>query len=288
MTTNNRTTDRSSAASASALPVGTAILDEALADIAAALTTHAPERGGALFGPRAQKMVTLFVPDDDAEHHHVTYTPSPALSMKVPRIEQTTGLEYKGIVHSHPGGLDRPSMPDVAAARRALRANVHLPAFLMPIVTLGDFRKEDLAAHETVLPGGKISHFLVSAQVRRGTSQLRPERLSSLSLYGDLRALSALLPGSPEVPKGVLMDMEGVMGVAYTLDILERQWLFIATPGYPFTPPLVADPDAARPVPLSWNLSTPAEHRLLEAFSRLGLVETPRENHLKFFRNPAA
>jgi len=274
--------------SASALPVGTVILDEVLEDIARFLTTHAPERGGALFGPRAQKMVTLFLPDEAAEYRQVTYTPSPALSLMVPRIEQRTGLEYKGIVHSHPGSLDRPSMPDVAAARRALRSNVHLPAFLMPVVTLGTFRQDELGAHETVLPGGKISHFLVPAQVRIGASQLRPERLTSLSLRGDLQALAAALPGCPEVPRAVLMDIEGVMGPAYTLDILGEPWLFVATPGYPFTPPLIVGPDNDRPVPVRWNLSTSADLRLLETFARLGLFEAKHPEPSKNFRNPAA
>ncbi len=250
--------------------VGSVILDEVLDAIAAALTTHAPERGGLLFGPRGQKLVTLFVADLEAEHHSVTYTPSAGICRRSPEIERESGLEYKGIIHSHPGAMDHPSKPDIRNACNALQTNPHLSYFLMPIVTLGNFTPSDLDSHELLLPGGKLSHWLVPQAVTAQGRRLSKERISSITLWSDLKAVAASLPGRPKVERSFMLDIEGVSAAAYMLIAEGGAWLFAAAPGYPFTPPLVVPPAGERTaVPLAWDLAVPADKRFRAAISPL-------------------
>jgi len=250
------------------LPVGTVILDEVLHAIAAVLTSHAPERGGLLFGPRGQKLITLFVADNESEHHYATYTPSTAICKRGPEIEHEYGLEYKGVIHSHPGSMDHPSGPDITNARKALGINSHLPYFMMPIVTLGAFEKSDLRPHELLLPGGKLSHYIVPQAAPASGHQLSEERISALTLWGDLRKFAARLPGRPKVARSSMLDIEGVSAAAYLLDSTDGIWMIAAAAGYPFTPPLVIPP-AGGPtaVPLAWDLHVPADQRFHAAFA---------------------
>lgn len=252
------------------LAVGTVILDEALSAIAAALTARAPERGGLLFGPRGQKLITLFVADEEAEHHYGTYTPSAEICRRSPEIERDHGLEYKGLIHSHPGSMDHPSGPDIVNARKALETNPHLSYFMMPIVTLGDFDASGLASHELLLPGGKLSHWIVPQAVSPHSRQLCEERITALTLWGDLKKLADTLPGRPEVARSSMLDIEGVSAAAYLLDSDQGTWMFAAAAGYPFTPPLVVPP-AGGPsaVALSWDLEIAADQRFHAAVAPL-------------------
>lgn len=252
------------------LTVGTVILDEVLAVIASALTSHVPERGGLLFGPRGQKLITLFVADENADHHYGTYTPSAEICASSPEIERNHGLEYKGLIHSHPGSMDHPSGPDIKNARRALGTNPHLSYFMMPIVTLGEFKASELGSHELILPGGKLSHWIVPQSVSTEARQLCEERVTALTLWSDLRKLAALLPGQPEVARSSMLDIEGVSAAAYLLHSEQGIWMFAAAAGYPFTPPLVVPPAGDRSaVALAWDLNITAEQRFHAAVAPL-------------------
>lgn len=253
-----------------ALTVGTVILDEVLAAIAAALTSRAPERGGLLFGPRGQKLITLFIADDEADHHHGTYTPSAEICRRSPGIERDHGLEYKGVIHSHPGSMDHPSGPDIENARRALGTNPHLSYFMMPIVTLGKFVTSELGPHELLLPDGKLSHWIVTQAASADDRQLCEERVTALTLWGDLKKLADLLPGRPEVARSSMLDIEGVSAAAYLLDSAQGTWMFAAAAGYPFTPPLVIPPAGGRSaVALTWDLEVAADQRFHVAVAPL-------------------
>lgn len=252
--------------SSHSLPVGTVILGEVIDAIAVALTTYAPERGGLLFGPKGQKLITHFVSDDDAEHHSVTYTPSASICARSPEIEREHGLEYKGVIHSHPGSMDRPSSPDVTNARKALTRNAHLSYFMMPIVTLGKFDEETLASHELLIPGGKLSQWIVPQSATPQDRKLSRERITRLSLWDDLRKLTSSFAEPPTVGRCNMLDIEGVSAAAYSVRIKEEDWMFAAAAGYPFTPPLVVPPlGDLTSVPLSWDLEVAADERLISA-----------------------
>ncbi len=66
------------------------------------LALHRPERGGALYGPKNYPVVTHFEYDFDAETSAVSYVPSTRLIKNVSIVEHETGLQLKGIIHSHP------------------------------------------------------------------------------------------------------------------------------------------------------------------------------------------
>lgn len=110
------------------------IADITLAMLRAELALPAPERGGALFGPAQQPLVTHFIADPSAKTTPTSYTPSDWLIREVPRIEMTTGLQFKGIIHSHPYGAVRPSCADERAMAAYFRRNPQVGDALLPIV----------------------------------------------------------------------------------------------------------------------------------------------------------
>jgi proteasome lid subunit RPN8/RPN11 len=110
------------------------ITDLALADIRTHIASHEPERGGALYGPKNQNLVTHFEYDLDGETSAVSYLPSRTLINNVKTVEIETGLKLKGIVHSHPRGFARPSQGDIRTVQSFFRLNPHLSKMELPIV----------------------------------------------------------------------------------------------------------------------------------------------------------
>lgn len=98
------------------------------------IASHAPERGGALYGPRAFPLVTHFEFDPEGLTSSTSYVPSSRLIANVPRVERETGLQFKGIIHSHPDGFPRPSGGDEQTVGTFFRMNPHFAAMALPIV----------------------------------------------------------------------------------------------------------------------------------------------------------
>lgn len=110
------------------------ITDLVYNEIISQIATHAPELGGALYGPKNYPFVTHFEFDPDAETSAVSYVPSSRLIANVPRVESSTGLQFKGIIHSHPKGLIRPSGGDERTVASFFRLNPHFSTMALPIV----------------------------------------------------------------------------------------------------------------------------------------------------------
>lgn len=110
------------------------ILDTVYNEIREQLGSFEPERGGALYGIRCYPCVTHFEYDHAAETTGASYIPSVQLIGNVQRVESETGLEFKGIIHSHPTGLTRPSGQDEWAASKFFEINPHRSSIAMPIV----------------------------------------------------------------------------------------------------------------------------------------------------------
>src|SRR5512140_2689294 len=161
--------------------------DWVLRAIASEIAAHAPERGGALLGPPQRPLVTHFAPDPDAATTSSSYRPSRALDARVKELEVAAGLELKGIVHSHPRGLDRPSDHDLAELATGLRLHGHMARYLAPIVTAP--REGALARHECVVGQGKIA-FFAGYRTRAGQAEVRPCRVVVVPLLRDLERVS--------------------------------------------------------------------------------------------------
>jgi hypothetical protein len=98
------------------------------------IAIHHHERGGALFGPRGYPVITHFEYDAAAETTPASYVPSLHLIGSVARIETERGLQFKGIVHSHPPGYVRPSPGDELAVESFFAKNPQFSTMALPIV----------------------------------------------------------------------------------------------------------------------------------------------------------
>lgn len=110
------------------------ITDLAYDMIRTQIAAYAPERGGALYGPKGYPFVTHFEYDPEADTSSVSYVPSTRLIGNVPKVERETGLRFKGIIHSHPHGMFRPSGGDEQTVASFFRLNPHLSSMALPIV----------------------------------------------------------------------------------------------------------------------------------------------------------
>jgi proteasome lid subunit RPN8/RPN11 len=135
------------------------ITDKVLKEIKDLIADLPPEKGGALLGPPSTRIITEFVYDSKANTTRSSYNASRNLDQLVKKKEQESGLEFKGIVHSHPGGLDSPSWTDVNTVEGSLQTNQHLKFFVAPIITKNHF-SSFLGDHELSLDGkSKISFY---------------------------------------------------------------------------------------------------------------------------------
>lgn len=137
------------------------ITDLVYSDIRRLIAEHPPERGGALYGVRGYPLVTHFELDFEGETSSVSYKPSRALVDSVQRVERDTGLQFKGIIHSHPYGLSRPSGPDEQAVASFFQLNPHLSTMSLPIV-------------QQVDQSGRDAVFIHWYRADRGANSQRP------------------------------------------------------------------------------------------------------------------
>jgi molybdopterin/thiamine biosynthesis adenylyltransferase len=240
------------------------VADWVLRALDAEIGRPAPERGGALLGPRDRPVLTHLVPDPDAAGTSTTWAPSRQLDARVKALERGVGLELKGIVHSHGAGLDRLSPQDALEVAEGLRLNGHLARYLAPIVTAAG--AEALDTHELPLGRNKIS-FFAGYRTRGGGTEVRPLRVELVPLLRDLeRAAEALGGGDAE---GFLSDAGGAAVLAGRLRLgggLELSVL--ASELYPELPPvllLVEEGRATEQLQAPWALASPPEDRLVAA-----------------------
>lgn len=237
--------------------------DWVLAALEEALAAHAPERGGALLGPRGSPLVSHFVPDPGAVADQARWEPSRALDAAVKALERDGGLELRGLVHSHPRGLDRPSAQDARELAEGLRRNGHLACYLAPVVTRGE--PGSLGAHELPLPSGKVSWF-AGWRGEDGAADVREARPRVLPLRRDALALARALGGGP--PE--LLDVDPGAGPLPAFQLAlpgGLALLVVAGERYPALPPLVlaVEGGESEQLDLPWRLADPEEERLVRA-----------------------
>lgn len=175
------------------------IYDSVLEQIKADIGDKAPERGGALLGEPGKPIISKFIFDSQAFTTSSTYSPSRKLNKNVQEVEEKEGLEYKGIIHSHPGEYDQPSSQDMAELATGLRLNKHMPFYLVPIVTTNS-EKEMLEPHELKINEMKISFYA-------GYPEKVKEQKPFTRFIGDEVSLQAM--EVKKIPEGLLTrDLE--------------------------------------------------------------------------------
>jgi len=229
------------------------ISDLVLESLEAHLAAHAPERGGGLIGPRALRAVSEYLPDRDARTSAVSFQPSERLALEVQDRERVTQVSFRGLCHSHPAQLDRPSGPDRHEAGVGLGLNPHMSAYLIPIVTAGG--GSALGDHESALPSGKVSWF--EARRTRDGFEVAAVPVHIARVGASLRRAVEVL-GLEEVPAVRDVEVDGVplLGAAV------GRWSFLLPWSMATAPTVLED---GEPLHLPWDLRRPAEDRLAAA-----------------------
>ncbi len=253
--------------------------DWVLRAIGAEIAAHPPERGGALLGPPQRPLVTHFLADPDAATTSSSYRPSRALDARVKELEAGAGLELKGIVHSHPRGVDRPSDHDATELATGLRLNGHMARYLAPIVTAPI--EGELEPHELPLARGKIS-FFAGYRMRSGEAEVRACRVRVVPLLGDLERVAAVF-GCP-VPEPALTDAGNGLVLLARLQLPGMvEVLVLTSEHHPAFPPVLlatAPGGATEQLHPAWRLELPEEERLVAALREA--IEPPGPYRIGF------
>ena len=238
------------------------VCDWVLRAIEAEVGRHPPERGGALLGPPHRPLLSRFVPDPEAASTPSSYSPSRALDRRVKEVEARERLELKGIVHSHPSSMERPSEQDAYELGVGLRLNGHMPHYVAPIVTSSPPRS--LQAHELPLGDGKIA-FYAGHRAQGSKARVVPLPVHAVPLLSDLERLAS------ELGAAALDVFDSDIGtgavLAGKLSLPGAELLVLASELYPSMPPVLLLTPAGEPteqLPIAWRLDAAADQRLVE------------------------
>ena len=232
------------------------IVDCVYEEIKQHLGRWTPERGGALYGLRGHPCITHFEYDDVAETTAGSYVPSARLVASVQRVEAETGLEFKGIVHSHPRGFVRPSGQDERAVAKFFELNPHFSQMALPIVQevsddegqaeapfLHWYRAERARSRPSPVSGVWQTRGPVSE--RLGV-HVTAEDFHVLQVHGHARLIGMSLSGfggegSEPVLSGKVQHIQ-LMGadlVGLVCSTGGREFMFFVSLAYPVASPLV-------------------------------------------------
>lgn len=112
------------------------MLQSAYSDAMRELTDRRPECAGMLLGACESDIVTHFVADEHGRATSASFTLDAAWLNRVLREFQRCGINAKGLIHSHPAGVTRPSGGDLRYVARSLGnpKNKDCSEFFLPIV----------------------------------------------------------------------------------------------------------------------------------------------------------
>lgn len=256
---------------------GYSIFDTVLEKIQKSVGSIVPESGGALLGSYGSSLVVDFLFDSSAETTGVSYVPSLSIGERVRKEELQRNLQFKGIVHSHPGSFDKPSGPDEYSFGVGLDSNPELSRYLAPIVTLEPGRD---SSNKILFNGIWISFYLAT---RRNGENIRVSPTMPKIIYfaRDVRNLASKL--HVEEPEFFPTDSNDMYSVSAQIKLSERSSIVLAASGsYPELPPIALHTDSltgeTRQLHLQWNIMADPDKRLAEALSdpRFSDPEGPR------------
>jgi len=288
------------------LPRQVYVTEDVLRRVEQEIADHPPERGGALLGPLGSPAITRFIYDSRAHTTGASYVPSDELIDEVPRIERHEDLEFKGIIHSHPGSMGHPSGQDIYGPfTRALNENPHLLFFLGPILTHSNvfFHRE---SHHVKCGQGTIAFYIAYREGSR--TEVKPIQCQvvkdkELARQMARRRVESSVPKSPPavqqfrqglVQVAKLFDVEselaivpmevdgrGVYGVQIPISPRLELTILISE-SYPFISPIVIVSGAVRgehkqleQLHLTWDIDLPPQERLITALREHFPHKTP-------------
>ena len=194
-----------------------AFVDNVIGQIEEEVASFDPERGGALLGPIGQPIITEFIYDQDAHTSGVTFQASRRLERMVrARESKDSRIEFKGILHSHPGNMAWPSHGDHRAYSDSLLGAPWLGRLVTPIVTVGTRPTE---SHEIALPSGTISVFITER--RHGSESavaVEPAAPHVLQFIRHLAAVADALGG--KVRPFSYIDIDGQLYLSGVVELL--------------------------------------------------------------------
>lgn len=214
------------------------ILDSVMEEIKIHIGNHLPERGGALLGEPGKPLITKFLFDSHAFTTSSIYCPSRRLNKKVKELEEKEGLEYKGIIHSHPNQFDEPSSQDIVELATGLELNPHMPFYLAPIVTTTE--QHELRSHELAIGDMKVS-FYAGFPSEEGVTvrEMEIKQIPKAQLTKDLAVLCEQRTGF-HLPEVFMIASDTEPLLAGKLDVEEQfELLFLVELNYPNSYPRI-------------------------------------------------
>ena len=245
--------------------MGVTIIDSVVDEIRSQIARKPPESGGALYGPRGIALITHFEFDPEASTSAVSYIPSTRLIENVPGVESRTGLQFKGIVHSHPNGFVQPSGGDESTVATFFRMNPHLSSIELPIVQqeMGD--REILHWYRVDRGGCRASGFFS----RQAEVTVIPQEFFILPLFTDfnvlllaLREIGIDLSINPKL-QTLRLNNANFVGVSAS-GSGGHEVHFYTSMDYPVLPPLILSAIAAEmeQVNFEWSATESAAEQL--------------------------
>jgi len=156
--------------------------DRVLEKIGQSIASYEPERGGALLGIPNSNRITDFIEDPLADVTHASYFPSKELTLKVNEKELRHGLQFKGVIHSHPGDFNVPSGQDENAFALGLSINPRLSGFVAPIVTVTKKHGQHDKSEQKLSPRGQLTSYVAYREKKEQQESMRQN-----SLYGKIK-----------------------------------------------------------------------------------------------------
>lgn len=235
------------------------ILDSVMEEIKEQIGNHLPERGGALLGEPGKPFITKFLFDTHAFTTSSIYCPSRRLNKRVKEVEEKEGLEYKGIIHSHPNQYDEPSSQDIVELATGLELNPHMPYYLAPIVTTVDSREP--RGHELTLDEMKVSFFAGFPSEDRVTmKEMEVKQIPEVQLTRDLVAFCQERSGLHQ-PVVFMVANDNEPMLAGKMDVEDQfELLFLVDLAYPNSSPrilLTYKNGNQEEIEPNWNIETP-------------------------------
>jgi molybdopterin/thiamine biosynthesis adenylyltransferase/proteasome lid subunit RPN8/RPN11 len=237
-----------------------AITDYALRRIVQTVGNHEPEQGGLLVGFAYSDVIVDFLYDEAAETSNVVYHNSAAILQELRQLEAASDGRFKGVLHSHPGGMNHPSSQDEREFLTTLRDNDYLDTYLSPIVTFD--KHSSLLENEVRLESNvRISFF--GSRPNSGRLSLFGMAPEILPICESIESAGLFLKSKPAV---VRLEQNEFVGCDVT-DADGSQLTLLFPSNFPSVPPIVLESDDSRSKAFSWNLATDPALRLRESLA---------------------